>query len=88
MPTRLPLPDDLLPLHVAVVQADRGMTEARLAGGDVDAARDVYVQAMLALRAHPIWEQARTAAEPCYAQTWQASLDRAKQALDEPATAA
>ncbi|MEU1418358.1 hypothetical protein [Kitasatospora sp. NPDC005751] len=84
----MPLPDELPPLHVAVVQADRGMTEARLADGDVDAARDLYVQAMLALRAHPIWEQARTAAEPCYAQTWQASLDRAKRQLDGQAAAA
>jgi hypothetical protein len=88
MPKPLPLPDDLLPLHTAVVLADRGMTEAREAGGDVDAAREQYVQAALALRAHPIWEQARTAAEPCYAQTWQASLDAAKAALDEEPAAA
>ncbi|MFD7413548.1 hypothetical protein [Kitasatospora purpeofusca] len=88
MPKSLPLPDDLLPLHVAVVEADRNMIEAREQGGDVDAARDVYVQQMLALRAHPIWEQARTATEPCYAQTWQASLDKAKVALDNELAAA
>lgn len=87
MPKPLPLPDELLPLHTAVVLADRGMTETREQDGDVDAARDVYVQAVLALRAHPIWEQARTAAEPCYAQTWQASLDAAKMALAEQAAA-
>lgn len=43
---------------------------------------------MLALHARPIWEQARTAAaEPCYTQTWQASLDVAKTALAESAAA-
>ncbi|MFD5916161.1 hypothetical protein ACFVYP_07125 [Kitasatospora sp. NPDC058201] len=86
MPKSLPLPDDLLPLHVAVVEADRGMTTVRLAGGDVDVARAAYVEAMLALRAHPIWVQAQ--AEACYAQTWQASLEAAKTALGDGAVAA
>ncbi|MFG3051928.1 hypothetical protein ACGFZP_13385 [Kitasatospora sp. NPDC048239] len=85
MPKPLPLPDDLLPLHAAVLQAERAMTEAREASGDVDAAREVYVAASLALRAHPIWEEARQGA--CHAQTWQASLDAAKDALAEPAAA-
>ncbi|MFD9690964.1 hypothetical protein ACFWXO_34970 [Kitasatospora sp. NPDC059088] len=80
VPTPLPLPDDLLPLYAAVVEADRAMTAAREADGDVNAARDAYVDRVLALRAHPIWEEARTAA--CYAQTWQASLDPAKAHLD------
>ncbi|MEU4296329.1 hypothetical protein [Kitasatospora aureofaciens] len=80
MPKPLPLPDDLLPLHAAALEADRAMTTTREAGGDVDAARDRYVTAALALRAHPIWEEARAGA--CYAQTWQASLDAAKASLD------
>lgn len=88
MPKPLPLPDDLLPLHVAVVEADRAMIAAREQGGDVDAAREAYVARVIALRAHPIWEQARTAAEPCHAQTWQASLDAAKAALDGEAESA
>ncbi|WBP89550.1 hypothetical protein [Kitasatospora cathayae] len=86
MPKPLPLPADLLPLHVAVVEADRAMTTTREAGGDVDAARDTYIDRALTLRAHPIWEEARAAA--CYAQTWQASLDAAKAYIDgEPAAA-
>ncbi|MDH6710495.1 hypothetical protein P3T27_007245 [Kitasatospora sp. MAA19] len=51
----LELPADLLPLHVAALRADRAMTTARLAGGDVEA----YIGAAEALRTHPIWEQAR-----------------------------
>jgi hypothetical protein len=86
MPKPLPLPDDLLSLHVPVLQADRAMTAAREAGGDVDAARAEYVDRALALRAHPIWEEARAAS--CYAQTWQASLDAAKAHLDGEQTAA
>ncbi|MFB7908096.1 hypothetical protein ACFC1T_16825 [Kitasatospora sp. NPDC056076] len=86
MPKPLPLPDDLLPLHAAVVEADRAMTAVREADGDVNAARDAYVDRVLALRAHPIWEEARTGA--CYAQTWQASLDAAKAHLDGEAQAA
>ncbi|MFH8380626.1 hypothetical protein ACH4E7_06750 [Kitasatospora sp. NPDC018058] len=84
MPKPLPLPEDVLPLHAAALQADRAMTATREAGGDVDAARDAYVDRALALRAHPIWEEARGAG--CYAQTWQASLDAAKAALDGEAT--
>ncbi|MFJ9771257.1 hypothetical protein ACIRVF_08430 [Kitasatospora sp. NPDC101157] len=52
MPNPLPLPDDLLSLHAAAVEADRAMTATREAGGDVDAARDAYVTAALSLRAH------------------------------------
>lgn len=80
MPKPLPLPDDVLPLHTAVLEADRAMTATRHAGGDVDAARAEYVERALVLRAHPIWEEARGAG--CYAQTWQASLDAAKAQLD------
>ncbi|MFJ8474184.1 hypothetical protein [Kitasatospora sp. NPDC094011] len=86
MPKPLPLPADVLPLHAAALEADRAMTAVREAGGDVDAARDAYVEAALTLRAHPIWEEARTAA--CYAQTWQASMDAAKATLDAGAEAA
>ncbi|MFE6868287.1 hypothetical protein ACFVFS_17195 [Kitasatospora sp. NPDC057692] len=81
MPDALALPDDVLPLHIAVVEADRAMTAASQAGGDVDAARGVFVQRMGELLSHPIWEQARTGG--CYAQTWQASLDAAKAKLAE-----
>jgi hypothetical protein len=80
------LPADLLPLHVAALRADREMTVAREQGGDVDAAREAYVQAALALRAHPIWEPARQAGR--YHAVWQASIDAARTALDsELATA-
>ncbi|MFE6049384.1 hypothetical protein ACFQ6N_01345 [Kitasatospora sp. NPDC056446] len=34
------LPADLLPLHTAALRAERAMTEARRAGGDVEAALD------------------------------------------------
>lgn len=54
MPKSLPLPDDLLPLRVAVVEADRAMIAARESGDDVDAARETYVERSLVLRAHPI----------------------------------
>ncbi|GAA2825503.1 hypothetical protein RMN57_13320 [Kitasatospora sp. CM 4170] len=86
MPKPLPLPDDLLPLHVAALEADRAMIQAREQGGDVDAAREQYVAAALALRAHPIWPEAQAA--QAHAQTWQASLDRAKKTLDGEAAAA
>ncbi|MQS14532.1 hypothetical protein F7Q99_20255 [Streptomyces kaniharaensis] len=76
----LDLPADLLPLHVAALRADRAMTTAREQGGDVDAARDAYVEAALALRAHPIWEPARQNGK--HHRLWQASLDAAKAALD------
>ncbi|MCG6500199.1 hypothetical protein [Kitasatospora sp. A2-31] len=42
--------------------------------------------AALALRAHPIWEEARAA--QAHAQTWQASVDAAKAALDSGPVAA
>ncbi|MBV6697421.1 hypothetical protein KV557_09825 [Kitasatospora aureofaciens] len=80
------LPDDLLPLHIAALRADRAMTTAREQGGDVDAAREEYVTAALALRAHPIWEQGRQDGQ--HHKLWQASLDAAKAALDGESTAA
>ncbi|GAA2245144.1 hypothetical protein GCM10010430_28750 [Kitasatospora cystarginea] len=43
--------------------------------------RDAYLEATLAVRAHPLWELARV--EACHAQTWQALID----ALKEPAAA-
>jgi hypothetical protein len=46
--------------------------------GELDRLREAYIAAALVVRAHPIWEQARTAAEPCHAQTWQALKDAAK----------
>ncbi|MGE7438004.1 hypothetical protein [Kitasatospora sp. NPDC001175] len=39
--------------------------------------RDAYMEAALAVRAHPLWEQAR--AEGCHAQTWQALIDAVKE---------
>nr|BEK68873.1 hypothetical protein KPHV_61000 [Kitasatospora purpeofusca] len=80
------LPADLLPLHVAALRTDRAMTTAREQGGDVDAAREAYVQAALALRAHPVWEPARQAGE--YHAVWQASIDAAREALDSELAAA
>ncbi|MGA5820787.1 hypothetical protein ACPC54_23340 [Kitasatospora sp. NPDC094028] len=74
------LPADLLPLHIAALRADRAMTTVREAGGDVEAAREVYLQAAAALEAHPYWEQARQAGTRHKA--WQASLDAAKAMLD------
>lgn len=74
------LPADLLPLHIAALRADRAMTETRLAGGDVEAARETYLQAAAVLDAHPYWEQARQAGNHYKAR--QASLDAAKAVLD------
>jgi len=51
---------------------------------DLDRLREAHIGAALAVRAHPIWEQARTAAEPCHAQTWQALKDAVR---EQPATA-
>ncbi|MER5350568.1 hypothetical protein ABT093_09580 [Kitasatospora sp. NPDC002551] len=86
MPDALPLPADLLPLHAAERQADRAMTQARLDGGDVDAAIATYLEAASALDAHPIWEQARQAG--AYHQTRQDSLKAAKAALGSETAAA
>ncbi|MFJ9443262.1 hypothetical protein ACIRRH_15530 [Kitasatospora sp. NPDC101235] len=76
----LELPDDLLPLHVAALSADRAMTAARKAGGDVEAAREEYLAAAMTLQAHPFWEERRQAGQ--HQAFWQASLDAAKKALD------
>lgn len=73
------LPADLLPLHTAALRAERAMTEAREAGGDVEAAREAYLAAAAALHAHPFWEERRKAGQ--HQGFWQASLDAAKKAL-------
>ncbi|MFG2913372.1 hypothetical protein ACGF0D_10835 [Kitasatospora sp. NPDC048298] len=77
------LPADLLPLHVAAVRADRAMTTAREAGGDVEAAREEYLAAAAALEAHSFWEERRRAGDRH--AFWQASFDAAKAALDSAA---
>lgn len=59
------------------------MTEARKAGGDVEAAREAYLAAAAALEAAPYWEEARQAGTRH--ALWQASLKAAKAALDAPA---
>ncbi|MEU8920278.1 hypothetical protein AB0D10_04980 [Kitasatospora sp. NPDC048545] len=79
----LELPSDLLPLHTAALAADRAMEKARLEGGDVEAAREAYLQAASALQAHPFWEERRQAGQ--HQAFWQASLDAAKKALGEQA---
>ncbi|MFF1788304.1 hypothetical protein ACFVX9_17825 [Kitasatospora sp. NPDC058243] len=76
----LELPADLLPLHIAALRADRAMTTAREADGDVDAARAAYLEAVATLDAHPYWEEQRRAGRRQAA--WQASLDAAKKAID------
>lgn len=48
---------------------------------ELDRLRDANITAALAVRADPLWEQARV--EGCHAQTWQALKD----AVREPATA-
>ncbi|MFE6865997.1 hypothetical protein ACFVFS_05535 [Kitasatospora sp. NPDC057692] len=80
------LPDDLLPLHVTALRTERAMTAVREQGGDVDVARDAYVEAALVLRAHPFWETARQAGE--HHTMWQKSINAARQALDAAAAAA
>ncbi|MFJ5070268.1 hypothetical protein ACIQC7_28045 [Kitasatospora sp. NPDC088556] len=77
------LPADLLPLHIAALRADRAMTTAREAGGDVEAAREAYLAAADALQAHPFWEERRLAGQ--HQGFWQASLDAAKAALADEA---
>ncbi|MEV8324492.1 hypothetical protein [Kitasatospora sp. NPDC056731] len=79
----LELPADLLPLHIAALRADRAMTEARLAGGDVDAARAAFLEAAATLEAHPFWEEQRQAGRR--QAVWQASLDAAKKAIADEA---
>jgi hypothetical protein len=49
------------------------MEAAARDGGDVEAARQAFVEAGLAVRAHPIWQEARRAG--CHHQTAQALTD-------------
>jgi hypothetical protein len=77
VPKALDLPDDLIALARTSRDAELAMETAARDGEDVDAARTAYIDAALAVRAHPIWEQARQ--EGCHHQTWQALKDAAKQ---------
>jgi hypothetical protein len=76
VPNALDLPDDLIALARTRAAAERAMEAAARTGGDLDAARQAFIDAALTVEAHPLLEQARQ--EGCRYQTWQALLDAVK----------
>lgn len=77
MPNPLPLPEDLIALARTRRAAELAMETAARGDGDLDAARDAFIDAALLVEAHPLLEQART--EGCRHQTWQALIDTVRE---------